>query len=286
MRMKWLQVCGFFLPLVLGVTFLYSPSVAQAAGAAFVQAIGNAVGGSVSTYSVSFPGNTTAGDVILVGFDYTGGLTVTSVTDTQGNTFLPVGGQLTSPGGSSSSLYYAKNIRGGADTVTVTVSAATGGIELYLAEYTGIDAVNPIDVQAGAAGNAGSVSSGNATTTVAGDIIFGYCLADWSCTAGSGFAARSTYNHNLIEDMVAGAPGSYAATGTANNGWTMHMVALKPAGGSGVIAPVINSPLTATGTVNTAFSYQITATNNPTSYGATGLPSTLTVNTEIGRAHV
>jgi len=282
MRMKWLRVCGFFLPLVLGVTFLYSPSVAQAAGAAFVQAIGNAVGGSVSTYSVSFPGNTTAGDVILVGFDYTGGLTVTSVTDTQGNTFLPVGGQLTSPGGSSSSLYYAKNIRGGADTVTVTVSAATGGIELYLAEYTGIDTVNPIDAQAGAVGFAGTVSSGNATTTVAGDIIFGYCLADWSCTVGTGFAARSTLNHNLIEDMVAGSAGSYAATGTANNGWTMHMAALKPAGGSGVMAPAITSPLTATGTVGTAFSYQITATNNPTSYGATGLPSMLTVNTATG----
>jgi len=46
--------------------------------------------------------------------------------------------------------------------------------------------------------------------------------------------------------------------------------------------PAITSSLTATGTVGTAFSYQITATNNPTSYNATGLPSGLGVNTTTG----
>jgi hypothetical protein len=60
-------------------------------------------------------------------------------------------------------------------------------------------------------------------------VIFGYCVGDWACTAGSAFTARSTFNHNLIEDMVAGSAGTYAATGSANNGWTMQMVALRPA---------------------------------------------------------
>src|SRR5205814_2099947 len=46
--------------------------------------------------------------------------------------------------------------------------------------------------------------------------------------------------------------------------------------------PVITSATTATGQVGVAFSYQITATNNPTSYGATGLPAGLTVNTSTG----
>jgi hypothetical protein len=44
-------------------------------------------------------------------------------------------------------------------------------------------------------------------------------------------------------------------------------------------APVITSPTTATGTVGTPFSYQITATNNPTSFGATGLPPGLKLET-------
>src|SRR5439155_6284288 len=47
-------------------------------------------------------------------------------------------------------------------------------------------------------------------------------------------------------------------------------------------APVITSPTTANWPVCNAFSYAITATNNPTSYGATGLPAGLTLNTSTG----
>jgi hypothetical protein len=47
-------------------------------------------------------------------------------------------------------------------------------------------------------------------------------------------------------------------------------------------APVITSPTTASGTVGSAFSYQITASNVPTSYGATGLPAGLSVNSGTG----
>ena len=48
-------------------------------------------------------------------------------------------------------------------------------------------------------------------------------------------------------------------------------------------APAItNSPLTASGTVGSAFSFQITASNNPTSFSAAGLPGGLTINTGTG----
>ena len=87
--------------------------------------------------------------------------------------------------------------------------------------------MNPVDAQAGAVGNAGPVSSGNATTTAAGDIIYAYCVGDWACTAGGGPTARSNFNSNLIEDEQAGAAGSHAATGSATNGWTMQMAAIK-----------------------------------------------------------
>lgn len=46
--------------------------------------------------------------------------------------------------------------------------------------------------------------------------------------------------------------------------------------------PVINSALTASGTVGVSFSYTITATNSPTSFNATGLPGGLSVNTSTG----
>jgi hypothetical protein len=250
---------------------------------AFVQVAGVSAPGSASSLSYSFTANTLAGDLIVVGFDFSASTTPVSVTDSQGNTFIQVGSLLTSPGGVDSEVYYAKNIRGGADTVTVTLSANSAWLELYLTEYTGVDQANPIDAQAGASGSAGTVSSGNATTTNSGDVIYGYCVGDSACTAGSGFSARSTLDNNLIEDQTAGNPGSYAATGTANSGWTMHMVALKPASsGSAVSAPAITSATAASGTVGISFSYQITATNLPTSYGATGLPVGLTVNSGTG----
>jgi hypothetical protein len=46
--------------------------------------------------------------------------------------------------------------------------------------------------------------------------------------------------------------------------------------------PSITSSLTAGGVANSPFSYQIAATNTPTSYSATGLPATLTLNTTTG----
>src|SRR5213079_1356929 len=46
--------------------------------------------------------------------------------------------------------------------------------------------------------------------------------------------------------------------------------------------PVITSAGTATGTVSVAFSYQIVASNCPTSYDATGLPPGLSVDTATG----
>ena len=226
-------------------------------GISFVQGTAGAASGTASTFSLAFPANTLAGDLIVVGFDFQANA-FSSITDSQGNTFTQVGSQLTSPGGSNSRLYYTNTAAGGADTITINFSAKSNWIEIYLSEYSGVNQTTPIDVQAGASGSSGSVSSGTATTTTAGDLIYGYCAADSTCTLGSGFTARSTLNSNLLEDMTAGSAGSYAATGTANGGWTMHMVALKPSS-SGGSAPTITSATSANGTVGTAFSYQITA---------------------------
>jgi fibronectin type 3 domain-containing protein len=194
----------------------------------FVQGSSNAASGTSTSLSVPFSSNTSPGDLILVGFDFVDSVTPVSITDSQGNTFTQVGSQLNSPAGVGARVYYANNIKGGADTVTITLSANSSYLEVYLTEYAGLNQTNPIDGQAGATGTAGAVSSGTITTTVAGDLIYGFCVGDWACTAGSGFNARSTFNGNLVEDETAGNPGSYAATGTATQGWTMQMVALKP----------------------------------------------------------
>jgi hypothetical protein len=52
--------------------------------------------------------------------------------------------------------------------------------------------------------------------------------------------------------------------------------------GSATTAPVINSPARAVGAVGSPFTYQITATNGPTSYNAAPLPAGLSVDTASG----
>jgi len=46
--------------------------------------------------------------------------------------------------------------------------------------------------------------------------------------------------------------------------------------------PVIGSPATGNGQTGAAFTYQVTASNNPTSYSATGLPPGLSIDTSTG----
>src|SRR5437899_7010345 len=88
---------------------------------------------------------------------------------------------------------------------------------------------------------------------------------------------------NTTSGLISGTPTTAAtysvtigATNGSGTGNATLTLTIKPP------PPVITSSLTATGPVGIAFSYQITATNNPTSYNATGLPAGLSVNTSTG----
>jgi hypothetical protein len=70
--------------------------------------------------------------------------------------------------------------------------------------------------------------------------------------------------------------GATNATGTGNVALT---ITIAPAG----VAPIItNNPLTAAGTVGTAFSFTITASGSPTSYAASPLPAGLVIDPATG----
>jgi hypothetical protein len=64
----------------------------------------------------------------------------------------------------------------------------------------------------------------------------------------------------------------------------VEVTAVSSGGGrtAPAVTPAITSGGTATGGVGTAFGYRITATNNPTSYDATGLPAGVSVNRSSG----
>ena len=86
------------------------------------------------------------------------------------------------------------------------------------------------------------------------------------------------------KNQIAGTPlaaGNSTVTITATNAGgtataTLKLTITEPA------PPAITSSLSAQATVGVVFSYQIAATNNPTSFGAAGLPQGLALNTTTG----
>ena len=126
-----------------------------------------------TTVSTGFQQAQAAGNlnVIVVGWnDATSN--VVSVTDTAGNAYQLAAPTTRSGGAISQTVYYAKNIVAGTNTVTVTFNTATPYVDVRIAEYTGLDRVNPLDVSASAgkrrAANSGSVTTGSATELIVG----------------------------------------------------------------------------------------------------------------------
>ncbi len=103
----------------------------------------------------------------------------------------------------------------------------------------------------------------------------------FSLQAGDGFAAGNTYTLATFastdftaDDFTAtGLPSGYAAVFHLDD--TSLQVSI-------VGTPFITSPATASGIYGESFSYAITAGNEPTSFGASGLPAGLTIDQATG----
>jgi len=146
---------------------------ARAAGLAFVQSNSADPQTAQTSVPVTYTAAQTAGNlnVVVVGWnDATS--TVASVVDSKGNSYALAVGPTVQSGTASQSIYYAKNIASaaaGANTVTVTFNTAAAFPDIRIAEYAGVDLVNPVDVTAASQGNSSSSSSGAVTTTNAND---------------------------------------------------------------------------------------------------------------------
>ena len=192
--------------------------------------------------SVPFANANAAGNLIVV-YAVWGNTGSVTLSDTAGNTYVPA--QAATTWGSTNAwraqVFYAKNVAGGANTVTGTFSSSVSGSfgGIYVHEYAGMDKVNPVDVSKSSKGNGRTLSSGSAVTTNANDLIFGAgATAGAISSAGAGFNIRSTVSGNWTMDKNVTATGSYSATATANNArWVMQMVAFKAEAGTDTTPP-------------------------------------------------
>jgi lysophospholipase L1-like esterase/fibronectin type 3 domain-containing protein len=155
-------------------------------------------------------------------------------------------------------------------------------------KFGGINNVSMNGIQIVKTSSGGSAPSITSATTASGTVgsAFSYQItAANSPTSYSATGLPAGLNINTATGAISGTPttagtstitlGATNANGTGNATLTLTVSA-------GVSAPVINSVTSASGTVGSAFSYQITATNSATSYGASGLPAGLSINTATG----
>jgi hypothetical protein len=263
-------------------------ATAQAPGSvSFVQVNSATPQGAQSSVAVTYTNAQTAGNlnVVVVGWnDATA--QIRSVTDSVGNTYNLAVGPTVQAGTATQAIYYAKNIAAAAanaNTVTVTFSPAANTPDIRIAEYSGIDQANPLDVVAAGQGNGSPSNSGSVTTGSLNDLLVGANLVqELTLGAGPGYIGRiiTSTDSDILEDQVVTTSGSYSATANISGGaWIMQMVAFRAAGSGVGTSPIISSLSPNFGPVGTAVT--ITGTNFGSSQGTStvtfnGVPATVT----------
>ena len=266
-RREWLarSVILVLLALVAGNAGLSTVHAAPATPT-YVQGRANEAARATTTNAVAFSSANTAGNLLVV-YAIWDNTSAASISDTRGNTYASVAPASRWKGSAwSSQVFYAKNVAGGANTVTLSLGTAVSSWSVvYVHEYSGIDKVSPIDVSVAGTGTSSAMSSGSATTTNATDLVFGAGASDKTVNGGgTGFTSRLTTYGNRTQDKRVTTTGANSSTGNQNGAaWVMHMVAFKadPGAPADTTPPTAPTALTATPASTT----QINLAWNPSS---------------------
>lgn len=238
-------------PLVIQTVSLPNATLANPAPIGFVQGASiNVASPGAGTSATSFNANVASGDAITIHMvGRNAGVTVSSVADTLGNTFVKDIATTDSSNLDREIWHVCRSAAGGGDTVTATWSASQGGF-LEIHEYAGIIANPCVDGSAvGATGTSTALDSGALTTTNANDLLFagGRMAPPVSLSAGANFTQRDNVaNAVMTEDQIVGATGAYHGTftGASSSTWVANLVALE---GANSAASAYSQQVAATG---------------------------------------
>lgn len=168
--------------------------------------------------------------------------------------------------------------------VVITFNAPAGEYAAQVFTLSGVDQTTPLGTPTGVYDNNISITL-SPISSETDLVLFNVVTEGDGVPSASGITfVREELNDSSSESntlfSVVGSTGSTSATitqsaGIADVGFAVHSASASP-------GPAITSPTTASGQVGTPFNYQITATNSPTSFSATGLPAGLTMSTSTG----
>ena len=214
---------------VSGINFT---ATANPTGVQLVQNNFNGNESATASLSVTFTASNTAGNVLVVSATAARPARTLSISDSAGDTFVQAYGPINDPAQDvDMTVWYVQSARGGVNTVTIT-PPANSALEIHVSEWSGMPANVVVDQTSSATGNGTAVSSGAATTTANGELVFGEAWVNNTAAAGSGFTALSLINGDLDEYQVQPSAGSVATTFTqsVSGQWLAIMVTFKPAG--------------------------------------------------------
>ena len=184
--------------------------------------------------------------------------------------------------GSSLTLDSGSSVKGGSVSLNLSLTGGNGGapaglqwtlaypssdLSLSILPGPALTAANKTLTCAASTGQLTCVASGMNATTIGDGVVA-------VVTANVASSATGNSDSILFTNVLGAYPDATADHTSATGGIVTLLAPLA--------TPVITSATSASITAGTTFSYQITATNSPTDYAATGLPAGLSVNTTTG----
>jgi hypothetical protein len=210
--------------------------------------------GSTTTGSLAFVSANAAGNWIAVCVRAgNSNAQAFTVSDSNGNSYrsaLQLGNGATH---FTFAIFYAENIKGGANTITVS-DTVSGPFRVAILEYSGVATANSFELSASAQGSSATPNSGSATTTSSGDLLLGLIATTNAATfaVGTGytieeFVPAEPNTKLIVEDQLQRTAGSASASVSlaASDNWGAGFAAFRSASGAALPLSVSVSPSTA-----------------------------------------
>lgn len=169
--------------------------------------------------TVAFSSPTTTGNTLFFAMEANSSVTVTSIANTGGATWTKV--QSVTTATQTAELWYGTGNTGqSTDTLTIVWSSTLDYRVAYIAEFSNVAVLSPLDNHASATGNSTSAATGT-FTVVSGDLLLGIADTQGTPVAGSGFTQLDTDTFSLFEYKIASSTSAnVTATGDAGT-WTI-----------------------------------------------------------------
>jgi hypothetical protein len=225
---------------------LLAPSPALAATPTLVQHVATGMTAQpVTAFRVTLPNPAGSGNALILGMQFRSSGAITSVTDKMGNTWTAGPSVTNNSVGATMSLYYALNVAGGTQEITVTFSGLSGAPAHAQGVISEFYNVAPGAAYDGSSGSALSSTIDSFATSADGDLIYHWSAALSDATDnggtynGTGIAAGSGFTL-LSADLQVGSADQYSVQSLAgpidptistsgNSTWGSLALALKSA---------------------------------------------------------